>query len=114
VGLVKRGPEGLPKLSSPGYEYLLIEKMVVYPGVRAENPNDLLAVAYTAGYLASCFDLVYQVEARTWKGQVGKEITKARVIQILRHDPCMGYTKTEAGHIYDAIGIGLWWQGRYK
>ena len=95
-------------------QYLVIEKMVIYPGVRAEDPNDLLCVAFISGQISASFGKYRLVEARTWKGQVSKEITKQRVIQILGSDPCAGMPKKDSNHVYDAIGIGLWWQGRYK
>lgn len=93
---------------------LVIERMRIYPGARKEDQNDLLDVAFSAGLCAAQFQNVHQVYAQDWKGQVPKGVTVQRVIKILGYDPCAGVKKSEAGHIYDAIGIGLWAQGRYK
>lgn len=49
------------------------------------------------------------VEVNKWKGQLPKKIVEARIKKILGKRT----TKDFKTHIYDAVGIGLWAQGRF-
>lgn len=95
-------------------DVLVIEKMRVYPGPRPEDPNDLIDVTLTAGALSAKFPFVYHVPAFSWKGQVPKEVTAGRVVATLGFDPGASMLARDRGHVYDAIGIGLWARGLYK
>ena len=55
-------------------------------------------------------------EVRVWKGQVPKETTKRRVLRDVRYfdDICeMQMANQLPSHIYDAIGIGLWFINKF-
>jgi hypothetical protein len=92
----------------------VIERMRIYPGARAEDPNDLIDVTLTAGAISARFPFVLHVTASAWKGQAPKEVTVHRVIEALGGDPCAGLNRSDRGHAYDAVAIGLWARGLYR
>jgi hypothetical protein len=49
------------------------------------------------------------VSPNEWKGQLPKDVCQSRIIKAM---PGMGMEKI-SNHAYDAIGIGLWAQGRF-
>lgn len=89
---------------------LVIEQMVIYPGLRQENPNDLIKVSFTSGLISAHFCDVFQVPARDWKGQVPKSVTELRVKEAVPHVEKLlkDVRASKRNHVYDAIGIGLW------
>lgn len=47
-----------------------------------------------------------------WKGQLPKDVTKRRVIEALGYENQTMSAK-HSDHAFDAVGIGLWVQGRF-
>ena len=98
----------LPRL----LDSVIIEKPVAYPH-STTPPNDLITLAIQAGRYAERFKdckLVSLVAARTWKGQVPKLVTMARVLKALPEaqeflDP---YPMSLRHNVSDAIGLALW------
>ncbi len=90
----------------PGYMHGTGGHMVATSG-------DLVKLAVMTGMLMSCAKLygarVVAVPVNQWKGQLPKDVCKARV---LRKMPGMGMEKL-SDHAWDAIGIGLWKLGRF-
>ena len=91
---------------------LVIERMQVYKGYKATDDNDLILVSETAGAIKARFPQSFSVTASNWKGQVPKDVTKKRVRDKIGGDAIDDHMqRVRAGdknHIYDAIGIGLW------
>lgn len=90
-------------------DVLTVEIPQVYPGTPAGQANDLITLAFTAGRQVAAVQAarVFGVLPRTWKGQVEKSVTQARVAKRLRPDELSLLTgrKHDA---WDAVGIGLW------
>lgn len=102
-------------------ELVIVERMRVYPGARAENPNDLLDVCAAASSIASILvqSQACRIEslfAFTWKGNVPKKIMTNRIKERLTTDEMLAVDlscgRTLAHNVFDAIGIGLWKAGR--
>ena len=79
--------------------------------ISAIKKGGLFQLAYVVGiYYAlsvNWTDHIQIVNAPKWKGQLTKEATQARIIRKL------GYTPKCNEHEFDAIGLGLWAQGRF-
>jgi hypothetical protein len=88
------------------------------------RPQDLVHLAQVAGIAAAlCVDHLHPLpfgstmmpEPRLWKGSVPKPIHQARILkQVGLTDDLRGVrgaeslTKTQKGHVIDAIGLALW------
>lgn len=94
---------------------LVIERPVIYPDSPIP-PEDVVSLAITAGALAERYTRggdVFWRPARTWKGQVPKSSTRARVLK--RSTPIelaiisaaqKTIAKTYQPDMFDAIGLG--------
>lgn len=102
---------------------LIIEHMVVYPLPRMKgDPNDLLELAVLEGCflaLPTPSQGTHLLPAKTWKGQVPKNIIQERVEAALgRHErevlggALVGVNGSVRHNVYDAVGIGLYSLGR--
>lgn len=96
---------------------VVIERMVVYPGMRQKgNPNDLLDVAYSSAYAVADAARVIWVKPKTWKGSVPKKIMTGRIEGLLSLEERAvieesGVPDRLKHNLYDAAGIGLWHMG---
>ena len=104
---------------------IVVEQPQVYPQNRQKgDPNDLIAIALSAGATAMAISIQYP-EAKivmllpaTWKGQTPKEISNKRtknqlgVVERSRID--LPRAKTLQHNVFDAIGIGLYWLRRKR
>ncbi len=115
----------------PGPE-LAIELPQVYGGPREEDPNDLIDVAYAAGFVAGLRKATHPKTflPREWKKQTPKHINHHRIMQkltlpeiatlppetALRIKTAIdGGAYSWAGHnLLDAVGIGLVYLGRMR
>lgn len=85
-----------------------------YGGYTTASTGDLVKLTLLTGMLVQSFShwqggVVALVEPSKWKGQLPKEVCRNRVLQTLP-----GLTnETMSSHAFDAIGIGLWEQGRF-
>ncbi len=97
-----------------------LDKVIIeYPGVwagsqvsaAANASGDLIKLgAVVGGIAALCVAMkaeVVFVNAGKWQGQLSKDAVKIRVRRALG-------IEERSSHINDAIGIGLWTQGRFK
>ena len=100
---------------------VIIERPQIYR--TSKNPNDLGELALAAGEFggyARAFARnpeVGYIYPAAWKGQLEKDESARRVIDLLSHDeinriPKLG--KTDSHNVYDAIGIGLVYLGRAR
>lgn len=109
----------------PGYKRTLIcvdelwcEVPRVYPGVRAQDPNDLIQVAIGLGRAVECFYAKKRVDVypREWKGTIKKEVMTARIKKILTASgeiKVLDAKGLENDHnCLDACGIALYALGR--
>ncbi len=65
-------------------------------------------VGYILGYLKCDFKLISVVK---WKGQLPKKIVNARIQKLLNKEE-LGKLSKNKSHDWDAVGIGLYVQGR--
>lgn len=94
-------------------DVLVIETPESYPNSPV-NPNDLITLALQAGALSKAFPAkrVYSVKPKQWKGQVPKNISHERILTRLSVAE-ISLTKGHSHDELDAVGIGLWFLGRY-
>lgn len=97
----------------------VLEMPVIYPRSKAP-PGDILKLTLGVGrYYEKCLNLgiadVSLVEPRTWKGQLVKEISHARILAKLSPQEKetvrvagLAIAKSLRGNMLDAIGIGLY------
>lgn len=100
----------------------LIEVPQVYPGQQQKgDQNDLINLAVMAGRYAACAQTcgfrVKLVKPREWKGQLPKDVCWKRVRETLT--PLELYnvekvSKSRAHNMHDAIGLGTWFQKRWR
>lgn len=85
------------------------------------DPNDLIAVALTAGRIAHAVEsrgfAASFVRPHAWKGNAPKAIVGARILaKLLTHEAKILHDlklpRAKAHNAVDAIGIGLWRLGR--
>ena len=104
---------------------LVTEQMVVYPGPQQKgDPNDLIALSFIAGgghTLVAPDAALELVTPRAWKGQVPKEIMQGRIERSLSPveqqmvvASLQSVTPSLQHNGWDAVGIGLWAQGRLR
>lgn len=118
----------VPDLGAGLDRLVTVEEMVHYPAkgrtdarhradAIAADLLDLQAIGgYVAGYLRAP---VRWIPARSWKGQVPKEVTERRVGAILTRPErdilataCVGLPQGLRHNVIDAVGIGLFALGR--
>ena len=94
------------------FPHAVIEFPQVYVRSRSKgDPNDLLQIAAIVGGLSALFTNVEVVRPAEWKGQVPKEVTRARAQARLSAGEISRVslpTKSLEHNVWDAIGIGLW------
>lgn len=100
-------------------DVLVLERPRVYPGVRNEDPNDLLELAGILGAIAAHWESVPELAVyypAEWKGQVPKKVMTQRILKHLR--PGESDRIVTAGakdhNTIDAVGLGLFHLGRMK
>lgn len=97
-------------------DVLVVEVPRVYPGVRREDPNDLLDLTGVLGGILAigCYRSAVQYYPSEWKGQVPKKVMNARVLSKLSEWERLGIANAGAKthNILDAVGIGLHYLGR--
>ena len=91
---------------------MIVEIPQVYPGPRAEDPNDLIGVAVIAGQWIRSVSApdTRRVFPRQWKGGVDKKIHNGRVLAKLSATELECVPKMAASKLHnviDAIGLGL-------
>ncbi len=100
----------------------IIEVPQVYPGQQQKgDQNDLINLAVVVGRYAeqatACGFRVMLVKPREWKGQLPKDVCWQRVretlstIELARMDKV---PKSKAHNMHDAIGLGTWFQKRWR
>lgn len=86
-------------------------------GTMVARSGDLVKLCMLTGMLihaarqTNC--LVKLVLPTQWKGQLPKDVTKKRVLDILGINHQTMNLK-HSDHAFDAVGIGLWQQGRFQ
>ena len=101
-------------------ERIAVEGQEKYPRDRV-RPNDLIHLAQVSGMAAAHAQLAYPLASlwiptpRTWKGQVPKNVHQKRILgqlglteKLEGVEGAQGMTKTQRGHVIDAIGLALW------
>ena len=81
-------------------------------GRAAVGSNHLQRLVFLVGALHNQFIthgiLFIPVPVRKWKGQLPKLVVQHRITNLLGNRHCLDFQKD----IWDAVGIGLWAQGR--
>lgn len=92
---------------------LVVEIPQVYPGVRNEDPNDLIDLAGVLGAIIGALGNVsveWSPKPREWKGQLPKKVTKQRVDAKLvasEKASILWPIQSLAHNVYDAIHLGI-------
>jgi hypothetical protein len=100
----------------------LIEVPQVYPGQQQKgDQNDLIKLAVMVGRYAdratACGFRVTLYKPREWKGQLPKDVCWRRVRDSLTSDELSVMAKlpkSRAHNMHDAIGLGTWFQKRWR
>jgi hypothetical protein len=98
-------------------DMLVCEMPRVYPGVRAEDPNDLLDLAGVLGAVVSSFPgIVRMYFPSDWKGQVPKKTMTERIRGFVKPEEWRRIADDGAKthNTLDAVGLGLFHLGRMK
>ena len=97
---------------------VIVELPQIYPG-HPVPPNDLVNLAFLAGrYAGASTGKIYTVAPHAWKGNLPKDVCNARVLAKLDAvergivEGC-DVPKGQKHNVIDAIGIGLFFLGRY-
>ena len=97
---------------------VVVEAMTIYPHLKGD-PSDLLEIQAVVGAILARFpDAVHvAVDARTWKGQVPRDIFAARIEKKLRERGWWDRVqipsrKTHLNDVLHAAGLGLWYLER--
>lgn len=99
----------------------VIEVPQVYPQrVQKGDPNDLIDVAVIAGIavaVLSTFCVPQLVRPHKWKGSRPKAVDNQRTLGLLDADELdvlkkSGASSSKQHNVLDAVGIGLWKEGR--
>lgn len=98
-------------------DVLVCEMPRAYPGVRAEDPNDLLDLAGVLGAVSASFPGVVKMYFPSdWKGQVPKKTMTDRIRGFVKPEE-WGRIKDDGAKTHntlDAVGLGLFHLGRMK
>lgn len=107
----------------PGYldsTCLIVGEMPTYRGQRGEKeknvatPKDLISLGIALGQATGLYmrkvEVIEFVTPNEWKGSVPKDICHSRVKKTLKPEESMPDNHNER----DAVGIGLWYLGRYR
>lgn len=100
----------------------VIEVPQVYPGQQQKgDQNDLIKLAIMVGRYEACATTqrfrVVLVKPRQWKGQLPKDVCWQRVRETLTPGELTKLeklSKSKAHNMHDAIGIGTWFQKRWR
>jgi hypothetical protein len=100
----------------------IIEIPQVYPGQQQRgDQNDLIKLAVMVGRYAdratACGFRVKLFKPREWKGQLPKDVCWQRVrktLTPLELDNLEKLPKSRAHNMHDAIGLGTWFQKRWR
>jgi hypothetical protein len=100
----------------------IIEVPQVYPGQQQKgDQNDLINLAVMVGeYAAHATSVGFKVRLvrpREWKGQLPKDVCWRRVRETLTPlelDTMAKLPKSRAHNMHDAIGLGTWFQKRWR
>jgi hypothetical protein len=100
----------------------IIEIPQVYPGQQQRgDQNDLIRLAVMVGRYAdratACGFRVTLFKPREWKGQLPKDVCWRRVretLTLLELDNLEKLPKSKAHNMHDAIGLGTWFQKRWR
>jgi hypothetical protein len=100
----------------------IIEVPQIYPGQQQKgDQNDLIKLAVMVGRYAdratACGFQVKLVKPREWKGQLPKDVCWRRVRETLTPlelDNMEKLSKSRAHNMHDAIGLGTWFQKRWR
>lgn len=100
----------------------IIEIPQIYPGQQQKgDQNDLIKLAVMVGRYADRATAegfrVRLVKPREWKGQLPKEVCWRRVRETLTPaelDNMEKVSKSRAHNMHDAIGLGTWFQKRWR
>lgn len=101
----------------------IIEVPQIYPGQQQKgDQNDLIKLAVMVGRYAdratACGFRVKLVKPREWKGQLPKDVCWRRVretLTVLELDKIeKKVSKSRAHNMHDAIGLGTWFQKRWR
>ena len=100
----------------------IIEVPQIYPGQQQKgDQNDLINLAVTVGRYAdlaiACGFRVKLVKPREWKGQLPKDVCWNRVRETLTSlelGNMEKVPKSRAHNMHDAIGLGTWFQKRWR
>jgi hypothetical protein len=100
----------------------IIEVPQVYPGQQQKgDQNDLINLAVTVGRYVdratACGFRVKLVKPREWKGQLPKDVCWQRVretLSPLELSNMEKISKSRAHNMHDAIGLGTWFQKRWR
>jgi Holliday junction resolvasome RuvABC endonuclease subunit len=100
-------------------DILVLEQPRIYPGVRREDPNDLIQLAGVLGAIAAHWESVPTIVAyypAAWKGQVPKKVMTNRILKHLATGELSRLVSVGAKdhNTIDAIGLGLFHLGRMK
>jgi hypothetical protein len=100
----------------------IIEVPQVYPGQQQKgDQNDLIKLAVMVGRYAdratACGFCIKLVKPREWKGQLPKDVCWKRVRETLTSfelTKLAKLPKSRAHNMHDAIGLGTWFQKRWR
>jgi hypothetical protein len=100
-------------------DVLVLEQPRIYPGVRREDPNDLIQLAGVLGAIAAHWESAPTIVAyypAAWKGQVPKKVMTKRILKHLATGELSRLVSVGAKdhNTIDAVGLGLFHLGRMK
>lgn len=100
------------------FDVLHVEVPHVYPGVRAENPNDLIEVArgLERAICAQKYGELVEYRPREWKGTIKKRVMTRRIQKILTASGEIKVLESQGlendHNVLDSCGIVLYALGR--
>lgn len=89
----------------------------VYPDQKRTDPNDLLDLTYTLGWIKAsleeleCYVEPERVLPRNWKKQVPKEVHNRRALKRMTDDEKLIVGSNN--NVIDAAALGIWAVGRW-
>ena len=120
---------GLRQCSNILRKYDVVEVLIEYPryfnspvGDMAARRGDINKLVYLIGLISGQAVLIGEakgiktevklIDVLTWKGQLSKKMVIERIKEMQPELASPKFKKLQ--HAWDAIGIGLWAQGRFK